>query len=89
MINKIKKVIPSTKILDFSLFQKGNEIDYNNRSIWIPEQYYMIALTIANYEDLLNIGFYDWEPETKVDDLVKWFEMHKNNEKYIKYDLYM
>lgn len=87
MVNKIQKAIPTAKILNFSLFQEGTEIDHDGKSIWIPEQYYMIALTIVNYEDLLDIGFYDWEPETTIDDLVEWFEMHKNNDNYIKYDL--
>jgi hypothetical protein len=85
LVNKITKVIPETKVLDISLYNDGKDV-VNGFSIWVPEDKYMIALTIANYEELLGITFMNEEPDVISDYLIEWFNDH-NKEQYIKYDL--
>lgn len=82
--NKILKAIPEAVILKGNYMM--NKVFPEGESIWVPEEKYLIAWTIVNYKELLDISFINnLEGEVNSDDGVKWFNMHKDDEFYVKY----
>jgi hypothetical protein len=72
--------------LDCIIGNKESEYEVNDEgsSLWVLEEHYLIAFALLNYEELLDINFYDID-EMTVQDCLDWFEMHKNNELFINY----
>jgi hypothetical protein len=89
LVEKIYRVVPEMKILDecrYNVEINGSRIG-EGRSIWVPEDKYLIAWTVANYEDLLGINLLNFnhqEYKITADDGVEWFENHRNDDFYIK-----
>lgn len=89
LVEKIYRVVPEMKILDecrYNVEINGSRIG-ESRSIWVPEDKYLIAWTVANYEDLLGINLLNFnhqEYKITADDGVEWFENHRNDDFYIK-----
>lgn len=79
MCNNIKNAIPETKILQGSYYQGAHHPDELS-SLWVPEDKFLIAWTIANYDYLVN----DDEFQISANEAFIWLEERKNNPIYIK-----
>jgi hypothetical protein len=85
MVEDIKKVIPEALILDESRFtypQEAKKYGFKDeitegKSIWIPEDKYMIAWVIANYDNLMR-------NDMTLEEGFEWFETHRNNPFFVK-----
>jgi hypothetical protein len=83
MVNKILKAIPEAKIIDKS-YMCGEEIN-EGRSLWIPEEKFLIAWTIANYQELLGIEFYDHDDDTTSDNGLECLMNRQSDKSRVKY----
>ncbi len=79
----LKLLIPDLAIKPFQIVD--GEIE-SGKSIWIPEDKYLIAWTIWNYEDLMD-HMRTGNPEyTTVESGIEWFEIRRNNDLYVWID---
>lgn len=61
----------------------GEELKkYEGRSIWVTQEYYILAWCLANYEFLRECQEEGYEDDFKLDRANKWLEMHLENQIY-------
>lgn len=82
-LRMLKLLMPDVVVKPFHII-KG-EIE-SGKSIWVPEEKYLMAWTIYNYDDLMEYM------RTGHDDLyatiesgLDWYETHRNNDLYVWY----
>lgn len=85
MVANLKRVMPELIIRPFSII-KGKRC--NGASIWVPQEKYLMAWTICNYNLLLGLPFADNNLKVTLDDGLEWYNRHISNDIYIwEYDL--
>jgi len=69
-------------IVDYTLYDREHPKKYSGKSIWVTEDYYLLAWSLVNYEYLRTNQEEGYEHEFKLDRAIKWLDMHLDNPIY-------
>lgn len=77
-------LIPDLKVRPFQIIRREKE---SGKSIWIPEEKYLMAWTIWNYEDLM--GYVETGDDCYYETIergLEWYKIHAEDDIYVWFD---
>lgn len=81
LLRVLQELMPDVEVRPFQII--GREIE-SGKSIWVPEEKYLMAWTIWNYYDLIEyIHTGDGCRYETIEKGLEWFESRRNNELFV------
>lgn len=83
LLRVLQELMPDVEVRPFQII--GREIE-SGKSIWVPEEKYLMAWTIWNYYDLIEyMHTGDDNRHSTIEEGLEWFESHRNDELFVWY----